>query len=169
MAQVTINKKSVNRLVEKLDLLKNPTRKQDAQDLGDLIVKEMKSEISKLNSPIRGEGRFPALQDPYKSRKGRGRIKGQRNVSTDPDLKLTGRFLRSLRAFVNRQAKGGYSTTIGFSSGLSRTKERGHREGANGQHPRPIIPTAEEGFNRRISRSILRFAEKRLRDIIRRK
>lgn len=159
MAQVTINKNSLDRLVERLDTLANPTRRRDAEDLGKLVVREMKHDIAALQSPIRGRGKFPALKKGYKERKKRetGRDK--------PDLDLTGRFLRSLSSKAN-QVKDGWTTTIGFTSKLSRKKELGHREGANGQAERPIIPNENEGFNRRISQQIRKFFLKRVRDIV---
>jgi len=162
MAQVTINKKATARLLKKLELLKNPTRKSDAQALGNLIVREMKKDIANLKSPIRGRGAFPALKDSYK------KVKQRAGKGGKPDLKFTGKFLKSLRATVNKLKRGGYSATIGFSSAFSKTKELGHREGANGQKERPIIPNSKEGFNNHISKEIKTFFLKRMRDIIRR-
>ena len=160
MAQVTINNKTIRRLIKRLDKLKIPTRKKDADALGKRIVREMKKDIKKGKSPIRGKGNFKALQEPYKSRK-RKQGKGDK-----PNLKLSGDFLKSLTSF-SKKIRGGYSSTIGFDDELSDDKELGHRRGANKQHKRPIIPNRREGFNKRIADVILDFYSKRIRDIVR--
>ena len=160
MADVTISKGTINRLVKKLDVLSNPTREKDARSLGALVVREMKRDIGRLNSPIRGRGKFPALKEPYKSRK-------QRQVGSDkPDLKLSGDFLKSLGSDTEPR-RDGFATVIGFDDALSNDKEAGHRKGTNRQRKRPIIPNEREGFNRRISALIENFFLKRVRDIIR--
>lgn len=159
MAQVTINKNSFGRLLKKLDNLKKPTDKKTADEIGKTIVREMKSDIANLKSPISGKGTFRALQEPYKTRK-RNQGSGDK-----PNLTLSGKFLNSLTHSVN-SLRDGFSTTIKFTSQLSRDKERGHREGANGQHERPIIPNSEEGFNRRITNAVLEIYNSRLKDII---
>ena len=160
MAQVTLNKKSASRLITKLKLLANPTRKKDADALGKVIVKEMKKDISRTTSPITGK-KFLALKKKYKARKQAAGKGGS------PNLKFSGKFLKSLISFSNK-IKGGHSTTIGFSSALSKQKELGHRDGANTQKKRPIIPNASEGFNKRISAIIKSFYLNRIRDIVRR-
>jgi len=160
VASVTINKRSIDRLVKKLDTLSNPTRKRDAEALGNTIVREMKKDIKRQKSPIRGHGSFPALDPKYKKRK--------RNAGAGDkaDLSLTGQFLKSLRS-QTKKVRDGFSTVINFSNRTAQLKEKGHREQANGQGFRPIIPDADEGFNIRISKIIEAFFTKRVRDIIR--
>lgn len=162
MAQVTLGKKSVDRLVKKLDTLKRPLTKKGADQLGSVIVREMKKDIGQLKSPISGGGKFKALDPKYKKRKQRLGKGG------DPNLKLSGKFLRSLTHASNK-LKDGWSTTIKFSNQLSKDKEKGHRDGANGQKKRPIIPTASESFNKRISAIIKAFLNSTVAGIVRRK
>lgn len=68
------------------------------------------------------------------------------------NLKLHGDFLKALRAEVTGTA-GDYGIEIGFFPGSrdrkgveAYLKEQGHREGANGQPERPIIPVGTEDF-----------------------
>lgn len=159
MAQVTLNKKSLDRLLKKLDDVQNPTDKATSDKIGSTIVREMKADISDLKSPIRGKGTFPALQQPYKSRK------ASLGKGDKPNLDLTGQFLKSLTHKSNR-VRDGYSTTILFSNQTARLKEKGHRDGANGQRERPIIPSPEEGFNRRITNAVIEIYEDRLKAIV---
>ena len=159
MAQITLNQRQLKKTIKKLNALEAPLTKRGADNLGKVIVSEMKKDISRSRSPITGET-FPGLQDPYRSRKqklGKG---------NKPNLKLFGQFLNSLMNAVTKN-RSGFSAVIKFSNQLARKKEQGHREGANNQEKRPIIPTREEGFNRRISRIIFNFMSSTVGDIIR--
>lgn len=165
MAQVTINRKKLNKTLSKLDQLLNPLTKRGATQLGSIIVAEMKKDISRLKSPIRGKGRFPGLTEKYRKQKRSGNIPGQINTRPAPDLFLTGKFLNSLISVANK-VKGDWSTTIKFSNRKSQLKEKGHRDSRNS---RPIIPSADEGFNRRISGIIFAFMNSTISGIIRRR
>lgn len=106
------------------------------KELSNFLVSEMKRYISQGISPITGK-RFQAYKDPKKYP---GKQKPQRPVN----LKLTGQFLKSLVGKI----KAGKSPeiSISFNNSLAEKKELGHREGANSQRKRPIIPIGEEGF-----------------------
>lgn len=162
MAQVTISKKSVDRVLKKLDALQRPLTKKGANQLGGIVVREMKKDISQLKSPIRGKGKFPALKESYK------KIKRRKGKGDKPNLSLTGQFLKSLTHKSNK-LRDGWSTTIKFSNQTAKDKEQGHREGANGQKQRPIIPEGSEGFNKRISAIILAFLNSTIGGIVRKK
>ncbi len=76
------------------------------------------------------------------------------------NLHLTGDFLNQLRSVVIGTA-GKMGLEIGFFPGSrdangveASVKEQGHREGANGQPQRPIIPINTEDFNQSIQNAI---------------
>lgn len=162
MAQVTINKRQLQKTRKKFKELEAPLTRGGANKLGKIIVNEMKKDISRGQSPIRGKGKFPALQEPYKTRK-KNLGKGNK-----PNLELFGQFLKSLVNAVTKN-RSGYSAVVKFSNETARKKEQGHREGANGQKKRPIIPTGQEGFNKRISDIIFNFMNSTVGDIVRKK
>lgn len=59
------------------------------------------------------------------------------------NLELTGDFLKSLLVWFSGTGKT-KAVHIGFKDDLSKKKEQGHREGANGQPKRPMIPQGNE-------------------------
>ena len=61
------------------------------------------------------------------------------------NLYLSGAFLESLEAIV-LGAAGQFTIEVGFFRDSEAIKEIGHREGANGQPERPIIPVDREEF-----------------------
>lgn len=114
--------------------------KNDARSIGVAIVQEMKALISKGISPIKGIGRFPAYKNPREGYPASIKKQYPNKRTTPVNLKLTGRQLADL----------GYSVTkngieIGYSSRDAIEKERGHREGVNGQPKRPTIPLTKLG------------------------
>lgn len=118
----------------------NLLSRSDARTLGEGIVKEMRALISKGISPIKSFGRFPAYKSPKEGYPASVKKSYPSKRTTPVNLKLTGRMLADL----------GYSVTkkgieIGYSSRDAIEKERGHREGANGQPERPTIPIAKFG------------------------
>lgn len=129
--------------------------KREIEQIGDAAITAMKSDIASGLSPVRGRGRFPGYKRasqggyPY-TVKSKYPSKRERPVN----LSLSGDFLDSLRskAIAQRSDSDGttYGLEIGLSDPLSRLKEQGHREGANGQPSRPIIPTSAEGFSQSI-------------------
>jgi hypothetical protein len=146
--------------------------------IGDEVVKEMKSMISKGISPIEGNGRFPEYKSKSDVRKqGRSKRGSQKtpsrrkgkpkptgypyNVQKDfpnkrprpVNLFLSGDFLKMLKRIVTVGSQRP-TLEIGFEDELSVKKEDGHRTGANGQAKRPIIPQGNEKFAQRIQRVI---------------
>lgn len=109
------------------------------------FLKEMKAFISKGISPIKGKGRFPRYKNPSnypnsRSIRKKFPLKRQRPVN----LYLSGEFLKDLK--INIFNGKILRFKVGFFNKDSIIKERGHREGANGQPKRPIIPKNTESF-----------------------
>jgi hypothetical protein len=77
------------------------------------------------------------------------------------NLLLTGEFLFHLEAVVTGVA-GKHGLEIGFFDAKQAAKETGHREGANGQPQRPIIPLAREDFVASITNAIYKKIEEAL-------
>lgn len=69
------------------------------------------------------------------------------------NLLLTGSFLKALEYKLTGTA-GKYGLEIGFFDAKEALKEEGHREGANGQPKRPIIPVLREEFAQTIQNEI---------------
>lgn len=136
--------KKTQKLIERLE---RPVTKKTAQKLGSAIVREMKSLISKGNSPISGAGRFPKYKNPK-------RYPGSKKPHRPVNLKLTGDFLKSLKWKVVT-VRGVNATQVGYFSDKQSKKEQGHREGSNSQPKRPTIPKGTERFARRIQLKIL--------------
>lgn len=138
-----------------------------AAKIGRDVIKEMQEMIAVGLSPIRGKGRFAAYKATSGvSGKGKNRLKGiqnkyplnqRKNFPTKGlrpvNLKLSGDFLRALKSRVLRSVKGP-NIEIGFFDSKEAVKEQGHREGANGQPKRPIIPEEGEEFAVRVVRQI---------------
>lgn len=124
--------------------------KSQAQRIGQGMVSDMKKAIATGLSPIKGNGRFPAYKDPARYPAGK---KPQRPVN----LFLTGDMLEDLQE--RSDAK---TIEIGYFKSSEADKERGHREGANGQPKRPTIPEGTEEFNETIQLN----AEEAFRDAL---
>jgi hypothetical protein len=153
---VTALKKKLNK---KIDLSALP--KQEMQAIAKLTVKEIKKSVSKGISPIEGAQRFPAYKNPenYPDKiKKRFPSKRRRPVN----LELSGDFLKNLKFKIENKVKklGKFvekrEIKVGFFDEESINKEKGHRDGANGQPKRPIIPNKKEDFKRRIKNSIVK-------------
>lgn len=140
-------------------------------------------ELRKLNSRIRAGGgssfsaiaRLRAKRDqlkilkqvaatkaartgyPYNTKQFKAGLKFARPVN----LFLTGDFLRSL-TFTVKKALGKGVIEIGYFESKQAIKEKGHREGANGQPKRPTLPKGDERWNETIRLDIMRL----LRDAI---
>ena len=104
------------------------------------VIFEMKDNISGGISPISGR-RFPAYKNPPS-------YPGDRKPQRPVNLDLTGEFLDNLSYRVFQGSKP--RIEVGFYDYKSIKKEQGHRDGANGQPKRPIIPTGSETFSRRL-------------------
>lgn len=142
--------------------IQNSIASTDQQEVGNATVLSMKALIAAGISPIEGKGRFPA----YKAATGRNRGKGY-PFNVDPflnkklrpvNLFLTGEFLDDLRCKVV-----GKQMQIGFFKKKSELKELGHREGANGQPKRPVIPVGKEKLNASVLRKLLESLDKVLK------
>lgn len=131
-------------------------KRKDLQDIGNMVIADMKSMISKGTSPIRGRGRFPGYKD---SSKYPAKInKNYPDKRPRPvNLKLSGDFLDELEA-QPATAK----VYVGFWDSLSKKKESGHREGVGGQPSRPIIPSKNEEFALSITKKVEREFEKKV-------
>ena len=142
--RVRFDKAAFKKIVDKLDALQAPIRADEAQKMGTAVVREMKTLIAQGQSPIRGNGSFPRYKNPKK-------YPGKRKPHSPVNLKLSGDFLRDLKHHVIK-TRHGYGISVGFDSQLSRKKERGHREGANGQPERPTLPmpSLSEKFHSRV-------------------
>ena len=121
---------------------KHGIKNAQLNEVATIGVIEMKDRIQRGQSPIKGRGRFPAYKNPKK-------YPGKRKPKRPVNLYLSGVFLKALRGIGYRVGQEIY-VRIGFSDSLNAEKERGHREGANGQPKRPIIPEGNETFTPRI-------------------
>lgn len=74
------------------------------------------------------------------------------------NLFLSGDFLSSLEHVVTRSAEG-VGLEIGFFDSAQAVKEQGHREGANGQPERPVIPVLREEFAQTILNAVFKKIE----------
>lgn len=157
-------KRHVDRLLSKrVQRLVDPkkVRRRDLTGLGKTIIKEMRSNIAKGISPIRGQRRFPAYKNPKK-------YPGKKKPRRPVNLMLTGKFLKQLTYRTKTGSKP--FVRIGFFKSYGKTLEKGHREGANTQPKRPIIPIDEkEEFTSRIILAGRRVLIKSMEQIIKRR
>ena len=161
---VKLFEKATKTVRKRLDSFRTPLDKPEATQMGKRVIDEMKDMISKGISPIRGNGRLPGYRGSYKERiikDGSIKVGRRKRVSKrlrPVNLELTGDFLKKLK-FRVRKLKRSQKITIGFFDKKSKLKEQGHREGANKQRKRPIIPEPPgEQFAQRIQDIILIFA-----------
>lgn len=159
MAKVTVKLDEVKRLLKESNVRVN---QEVAAATRLLIVNLMKDRIAKGLSPIEGRNRFPAYKD---TKKYPGKVKklypNKRNRPVN--LYLSGDFLKQLRV-ISASATG--RIVIGFTSKYGRTLEQGHREGANGQRERPIIPEGSEELAKSIRLAILKLYEQAVRKFL---
>jgi hypothetical protein len=151
---------------KKLQDLGRGLTQSEADEVGRKALSEMKSLISRGVSPISGGGyggKFPAYKNPDK-------YPGKRKSKTPVNLKLKGDFLDDLDYSVVK-GKSGYAAEIGYSSPKEKLKEKGHREGANGQPERPTIPIFNRGekFARSIQDAFLKVVFDAVDKVARRK
>lgn len=142
---------------------------QNNRIIANLIREKILSLVAKGISPIEGNGRFPA----YKGQSEKKRSKYPYSVkdkfpnkrARPVNLFLSGKFLKALKAFP----KSINIISIGFFSSYGKKLERGHREGANGQAKRPIIPQEGERFAKSINLLILKSFREGLEEYLRKK
>jgi hypothetical protein len=93
------------------------------------------------------------------------------------NLYLSGDFMKSLESWLDlalkkspdgNEAKIVKHLWIGFRDELSQKKEQGHREGANGQEKRPIIPEENEEFATSIQKIIIAGFREALKNAVKR-
>lgn len=163
---------------------------QDKKFIGDDMVDLMKDFIAKGISPIEGRGRFPAYKGTEAEARLRSTLrKGQskqvkklyrRQKAQAKSIKERSYPYNVMRQYpqkrerpVNLWLSGDQmddlearSTSTGLSIGYwkakSVLKEKGHREGANGQRLRPTIPQGNETFTRPIYQRLLQSLQRRL-------
>jgi len=115
---------------------------RDKRFMGAYVVNQIKKLSSKGISPIKGHPkRFPAYKGKYKEgiEKRHKRFKGKRLRPVN--LRLSGDFMKSLKYRATKKG-----VLVGFFKPSEAAKEQGHRERANGQGFRPVIPQRGETF-----------------------
>lgn len=144
---------SVKGLTAKLEQMSSPIDDKTAKLAGVAAVEEMKRLIGAGISTIQGSGRFPSYKESYQ-RAIRGSLGKEHGKTVRPvNLKLSGDFLSHLTSKV--VSRGTQTTTeVGFYDSLSKLKEQGHRDGANGQKERPIIPISGERFSATVRKAV---------------
>ncbi len=180
-------RRDIQREMKKYDVTGLPD--QEKQFIGEDMIDLMKDQIAAGISPIYGKGRFPgykwadrktralkAATTAGRSDKAKGKrlraLANQQVSSKYPynmmrkfpgkkvrpvNLNLSGNFLDHLRA---RATKSGVE--IGFYTKKYELYEQGHREGANTQPKRPIIPVDNETFSRNVYQRLVDSLRKRL-------
>lgn len=138
--------------------------REDCETIGAFAIVEIKQLISRGISPIEGMGKFPAYKWQTKAIGKLGKEKYPLNAVgrkhgksvTPVNLKLTGDFLNALTNWAEASS-GVWAIVIGFpeSDSVSIAKEKGHRDGANGQPRRPILPRGRERWAANVQRVIL--------------
>jgi hypothetical protein len=156
---IKIDDRDVKRLVERLQ--KNPINADTQRTLGASVINAMKAMIERGQSPIKGERRFKPYRGSYRDNIKKKKFKGKRLRPVN--LKLTGKFLRSLKHKVK---PGG--VFVGYFNPLSKKKEQGHREEHNLQEFRPTIPDRreKEEFAVRVQKVIFDVINARVKDVI---
>lgn len=142
--QAKIDASAFKAFREKIEDLKKPIDKATAEKVQKAVVSEMKTLISKGNSPIAGKGKFPPYKNPKK-------YPGKRKAASPVNLELSGEMLRGLGGSTER-TESGYASVIEYTGtdrdGVENSdKEEGHRLGTNDQPKRPTIPIAAKGEN----------------------
>jgi hypothetical protein len=153
MARVKINLKDIQKLLSEAPAKAALTSKGK---IAALVKEKILSLVAKGISPIEGNGRFPAYKPKNKKKptypdtvKNAFPSKRRRPVN----LYLSGDFLKSLRS----RGLNVNLIVVDFADEYGDTLELGHRQGANGQAKRPILPTARgESFTKVIRAAILK-------------
>lgn len=142
MAKTKVNLTALKKL---LDGIPKEAALASNRAIAAILEKKIKDLISKGISPIEGDGRFPA----YKAQLEKNKKKYPDSVKKKfpnkrrrpVNLFLSGRFLKELKAIPKRINL----IAVGFFSPYGQKLEQGHREQANGQGYRPIIPDTDAG------------------------
>lgn len=142
-AKITADlKKELDRL---LDETEKKISKADLDKIGQTTVNAMKDLIEKGISPIQGKGRFPGYLRPNDTDGYPTNVRKRfpKKRARPVNLTLSGKFLKTLIFRSNSNTK---AVEVGFFDQLSLKKEQGHRDGAQGQPERPIIPKQNESL-----------------------
>lgn len=160
-------------VLNKIKDIQDPISSSVAKSIAASVVSEMKRLIATGKSTIAGRGNFGAYRGEY-----RRRIQKYGYVYSEGDkyskqlkpvnLKVSGKFLDSLRS-LSQKTKSGYAAVIGFTTKRSNLLETGHRDGANGQAERPIIPQEGERFVTTIQQLYLSIINEAISKIAKRK
>jgi hypothetical protein len=142
----TFTKRQVREIQAKAKKLAKGGNKKKAQRLREDAA--TLSSLSKQAGATAG-AKYPFSTDEY--RRGAKRLR-------PVNLFLSGKFLRALEFRLNGVA-GRYNLEIGFFDSNEAEKEEGHRDGANGQPKRPIIPIDREDFAQVIQNEIWKRVE----------
>ena len=138
--------------------VREEVKREIQNSLGEELVKKMKDLVSKGISPIEGHGRFPAYKSSTKEKKRypdtvKGKFPSKRRRPVN--LGLTGQFLNHL-SYILDFAQDKFGIRLGFFDEESIQKEKGHREQANGQAFRPIIPKGKEKLSKAVYMEAMR-------------
>lgn len=157
--RIIVNDNDIDKLIRTFKAI--PTQSVNSatkRAAGKAGVTEMQELISGGVSPIKGRGRFPGYKKSYKDRIRRGGGDFSSKSIRPVNLRLSGKFLKSLNF---KELRNGIS--IGFygqEASRSAKKESGHRFGTNRQRKRPIIPRGSENLAASVSDKISQVLEK---------
>lgn len=157
-------KKDITAALKKLDLVASPERllsRATLTEMGTAAIKEIKSNVERGSSPIKGNGKFPAYKPSYKKAIERGYYREFGKAVEPVNLTLSGKFLQDLRKVTPRS--GDASVEVGFATQYGKKLEDGHRRGVKGQRKRPIIPKRGEQFKNPIVRLVKNIALKAIK------
>jgi hypothetical protein len=163
-----IDLKAIDDVRRKLDDLTKPMNQSESRALGEAVVVEMKSIISRGYSPILNRGKFPAYKNPKTGYPSTVRHAYPDKKNTPVNLKLSGDFLDALKSKPEKVGQL-WRSTVGYFITKEALKEEGHRKGQNSQPKRPTLPKGDERFAHRIQAVILKFAQESVRRIIKAK
>lgn len=175
MAKKVDKKKLQEFLMAEVKKINEGLGKETMAVIGDAVIGEMKSMISRGISPIEGAGRFPEYKAKKDARPPAGRRvnRSKRRVKTKPkgypysvqgkfpgkrprpvNLFLSGKFLSLLKKLITPRDNGSARLEIGFEDSKAVKMEEGHRTGWLGQGKRATIPQGREQFAQRIQQVI---------------
>jgi hypothetical protein len=167
--KANINKAAMKKVLDKIQELSEPIGQRTAREVSREVVEKMREVIASGKSPILGNGSFEPYRGQYRARIQKyGRVNGYSKKLRPVNLTLSGKFLESLKGSVQK-VKSGYAAVIGFSDKKSQKMEQGHREGANGQAERPVIPQSGEKFSTIIQKVYVDIINERIATIAKRK
>ena len=160
LVSIKIDNRGAQKFVRRLQALGAPMRRQDAKLAAKNMEAAAKKLIAKGKSPIDGSN-FGAYRGSYAKRIRAGKISGKRLKPVN--LKVTGKFLKQYKG--RPTAKNGVALGFKSNTGNVQRIEKGHREGANNQAKRPIVPIGGEGLAKQVIIEFTKIILKRIRQI----